>query len=86
MTLVILAGSMPPAFMLSMQLAGGRLHLAAGAGIEQHDVAAGVDDQRRERDRDELVRQAAAFIAAFTSSTLAFLMNAGSCGFSQMPS
>ena len=28
----------------------------------------------------------AAFSAAFTSSRLAFLKNAGSCGFSQMPS
>ena len=39
------------------ELAGGRLHLAAGAAVAQDGLAAGLDDDDRERDRDEIGRQ-----------------------------
>ena len=39
------------------EFAGSGLHLATRAGIEEHKIAAGVYEQRCERDRDKLVRQ-----------------------------
>ena len=55
-------GSMPAAAMLARHGAGGRRELPAGAGVEQDELGAGIDQQGRERDRDcvgrqELIRQ-----------------------------
>ncbi len=40
------------------ELAGGRLHLPAGAAVAHDGLAAGLDDDDRERDRDEVGWQA----------------------------
>ena len=54
----ILAGIDAGRLHVGHHLAGGRLHLTAGAAVAQDGLAAVLDDDDRERDGDEVGRQA----------------------------
>ena len=79
-------GSMPAAARLCADHAGGRRDLAAGAGVDEDEFLAGIDDQRGERRPSLSCGMKAASSACSTSANGALRMNFSVIGRYQMPS
>ena len=80
------AGREPGGVQVGVHEAGGVGDLPGGAGVDQHQLRAGVHQERGEEIGSTLGGRKAAASAAFTSAPLALRTNLSSIGRYQMPS